>query len=144
MDNVQPYLRCQGWEHELTLVDHLNISIDHMLSICPTSDSSPKYRICRTRFCSWCWHLWAFVRHKARILGLVAAVIQHMTQKNAHQFSNSKKKTRNIWLLWTKQYSIIHILFSWVSKYIFTRPSKIYCTIFLASSSLFPTLLKLL
>jgi hypothetical protein len=45
--------------------------------------------------------------------------------KNAHQFSNSKKKTRNIWLLWTKHYSIIHILFSWVSKYIFTRPSKI-------------------
>lgn len=81
MDNVQPYLRCQGWEHELTLVDHLNISIDHMLSICPTSDSSPKYRICRTRFCSWCWHLWAFVRHKAHILELVAAVIQHMTQK---------------------------------------------------------------
>lgn len=69
---------------------------------------------------------------------------QHMTQKMLINSAIVKRRREIFGLLWTKHYSIIHILFSWALKYIFTRPSKIYCTIFLASSSLFPTLLKLL
>lgn len=65
--------KSQDWVGALTLVGHMNISIDCMLSICPASHYYSRCRICRTMFYTWCSHLWAFLCYKACILGLMTA-----------------------------------------------------------------------